>query len=169
MADDMDRVIPLDELDDYEIADGDPDVRGWEVRSADGQRIGEVDNLLIDTAAMKVRYLAVDLDDEVGGSDNEDRHILIPIGYAQLHETDDRIVVEGLNSTDVTSLPTYSHEPLTREYEQTVRQSFDRDYTGAPGSDDTEFYAHEWYDQDRFFSRRRQADEPDAGSGRSGL
>lgn len=46
----------------YKVADGDPDVRGWEVIGSDGRRIGEVDDLLVDTAAMKVRYLEVRLD-----------------------------------------------------------------------------------------------------------
>jgi len=36
---------------------GDPDVRGWDARSADGKRIGAVDDMLIDTAATEVRYL----------------------------------------------------------------------------------------------------------------
>src|SRR5690606_21310742 len=116
MANEMDRVVPLDELSDYRVADGDPDVRGWEVLASDGRRIGEVDNLLIDTAAMKVRYLDVDLDDEVVGDADEDRHILIPIGYAQLREDDDQILVSSLNSTDIGGLPAYTHAPLTREY-----------------------------------------------------
>jgi hypothetical protein len=32
----------LSDLDDYEIASGDPDVRGWKVYSADGKEIGKV-------------------------------------------------------------------------------------------------------------------------------
>ena len=167
MADDMDRVVPLDELDDFEIADGDPDVRGWEVRSADGRRIGEVDELLIDTAAMKVRYLDVDLDAEAGAVANEERHILIPVGYAQLHETDNRVLVEGLSSTEVSALPAYTHEPLTREYERMLRKTFDRDYSTSAAGDETDFYSHEVYDQDRFFGRRRAADGRDAGVGGS--
>lgn len=46
----------------YKVAEGDPDVRGWDVMDRDGHRIGEVDDLLIDTEAMKVRYLEVRLD-----------------------------------------------------------------------------------------------------------
>lgn len=46
----------------YKVADGDPDVRGWAVIGNDGRRIGEVDDLLVDPAAMRVRYLEVRLD-----------------------------------------------------------------------------------------------------------
>ena len=58
-------MVPLDQLDDFRVASGDPDVRGWEVVGSDGGKIGEVDELLVDTRAMKVRYLDVDLDGTV--------------------------------------------------------------------------------------------------------
>lgn len=31
---------------DYEIADGEPDIRGWEVRDESGKKLGEVDDLI---------------------------------------------------------------------------------------------------------------------------
>jgi PRC-barrel domain len=55
-------VIPLRTLHNYRIAEGDPDVRGWEVLGADGSKIGEVDDLLVDTHALRARYLEVALD-----------------------------------------------------------------------------------------------------------
>ncbi|MBA2670349.1 MAG: DUF2382 domain-containing protein [Gemmatimonadetes bacterium] len=159
MADEMDRVVPLDELDDFKVASGDPDVRGWEVMSSDGRKIGEVDNLLIDTGAMKVRYLDVDLDDEIVGS-GDNRHILIPIGYARLNEDDDRISVDSLNSTAIAGLPAYRSEPLTRDYEDSVRQHFAGGTAAAGGAAASagagnEYYANEGYDDDRFYGSRR--------------
>jgi uncharacterized protein (TIGR02271 family) len=161
MADELDRVVPLDELDDFAVAEGDPDVRGWDVLSADGRKIGEVDNLLVDTAAMKVRYLEVDLNDEVV-RDGAERHILVPIGYARLHEEDDQVLVDSLNSTDVMALPEYRQEPLTREYEASVRERFDTGYTADAtrgSSEDADFYAGAGYDQGRFYGSRRESDE----------
>ncbi len=61
-AEDASAVVPLSRLPGYKVADGDPDVRGWEVVAGDGRRIGKVEDLLVDTAAMQVRYLAVALD-----------------------------------------------------------------------------------------------------------
>jgi len=149
-----DRIIPLDELDDFKVADGDPDVRGWEVLSSDGRKIGSVDNLLVDTAAMKVRYLDVDIDGDLL-EDDKDRHILIPIGYARLDEDDDRILVDALDSTRLRQIPAYRHEPLTREYETSLQTHFDNRTT--PSREGTDFYASEGYDDDRFFGSRRGA------------
>jgi PRC-barrel domain protein len=55
-------VLPLRRLHDFRIAEGDPDVRGWEVLGADGRKIGVVDDLLVDTGVLKARYLEVILD-----------------------------------------------------------------------------------------------------------
>jgi len=59
------QLVHLDDLDDFKIADGEPDIRGWDVRGADGTKVGEVEDLLIDTAAMKVRYIEVKLEKDV--------------------------------------------------------------------------------------------------------
>jgi hypothetical protein len=58
----MSDVKPLSHLHNYRISEGDPDVRGWEVFGADGRKMGEVDDLLVDTEALKVRYLDVCFD-----------------------------------------------------------------------------------------------------------
>lgn len=122
-SDDMDRVVPLGQLDDFKVAEGEPDVRGWEVLASDGRKIGEVDELLVDTAAMKVRYLDVDVDDAMmaGGPD---RHVLIPIGYARLEADHDRVLVDALASSDLAAVPSYTQGPLTRDFEASVRESF---------------------------------------------
>ena len=53
--------VPLGRLRRYKVADGDPDVRGWQVYGNDGQTIGQVDDLLVDPDALRVRYLQVRL------------------------------------------------------------------------------------------------------------
>ena len=129
---DMDRVVPLGQLDDFKVAEGDPDVRGWEVLASDGRKIGEVDELLVDTSAMKVRYLDVDVDGGVMG-DGQDRHVLIPIGYARLELERDCVLVDGLASSDLVGLPAYDQGPLTRDFEASVRDSFGRRPTPSEG------------------------------------
>ena len=130
--DDMDRVVPLGQLDDFRVAEGDPDVRGWEVLASDGRKIGEVDELLVDTSAMKVRYLDVDVDGGVMGG-GEDRHVLIPIGYARLEVERDCVLLDGLASSDLAGLPAYGQGPLTRDFETSVRDSFPRRPTPSEG------------------------------------
>jgi hypothetical protein len=56
------RIVPLSELHSHKIASGDPDVRGWTVVTAAGETIGQVEDLLVDTAELKVRYLDLALD-----------------------------------------------------------------------------------------------------------
>ena len=149
MSDAIDRVVPLDQLDDFEVSEGDPDIRGWEVLASDGRKIGEVDDLLIDRAAMKVRYLDVDLDDDHG----DDRHILVPIGYARLDESEDHVFVDGLSAADLAGIPAYEHDVVTRDYETTLRGRYDRGFGGTAAGQD--FYASDLYDADRFYSTRR--------------
>ena len=120
-----DRIVPLNELDDFEVADGDPDVRGWEVVGADRQAIGKVDNLLVDTAAKKVRYLDVDLRDGVmAARTGADRHILVPIGHARLEESSHQVLVNALLVTDLEAIPAYARDRFTPEYEAALEHHF---------------------------------------------
>ena len=167
MANEMDRVVPLGQLDDFKVAEGDPDVRGWEVVASDGRKIGEVDELLIDTNAMKVRYLDVEV--ENGLMAEPDRHVLVPIGYARLDRSGDRVMVDNIASSDLRTMPAYDQSPVTRDYENTLRDRFmggaaatGAAATGAAAmgtgaastSHDTDFYTHDSFDDNRFYGRQ---------------
>ncbi|HTK49080.1 MAG TPA: PRC-barrel domain-containing protein [Gemmatimonadaceae bacterium] len=87
----------LDDLDGFRLADGTPDLRGWDVTADDGQKLGEVVGLIVDTGARQVRYLEVKLDDEVASkfaraNDTLDprteplQHVLVPVGAAQIDD-----------------------------------------------------------------------------------
>src|SRR5437868_2574225 len=80
---------------DYQVAPGEQDVRNWEVCLASDEKVGEVDDLIIDPAAGKVRYLDVELDHEAVGWDN-DRHVLVPIASAQLDTNEEEVVLNGM-------------------------------------------------------------------------
>jgi hypothetical protein len=69
---------------DYEIRDGEPDIQGWDVRNQQGQKIGDVHEMLFDAEAQKVRYIIVDTEDNDLGLDDQ-KKILVPIGIAQIH------------------------------------------------------------------------------------
>jgi uncharacterized protein (TIGR02271 family) len=51
----------LSKTSDYKVAPDETDVRGWSVVGSDGTRIGEVDDLLVDPARMKVAQFDVDI------------------------------------------------------------------------------------------------------------
>jgi uncharacterized protein (TIGR02271 family) len=150
MREDRSRVVPLSDLKDIEVSDRDPDVRGWDVISADGRKIGEVDDLLVDTSAMKVRYLDVELDKEHRGTDRE-RHILVPVGHARLNEDDDRVLVSTLRQTDIGTIPTYDGR-LDRTYEDNLSRHF-----GGPTATatDQDYYADARFDDRNFYGARR--------------
>lgn len=111
------RLARLDELDDYEVADHDPDPRGWEVVGRDGVRIGEVDHLIGDTGTMKVHYLTVDVDD-----DHDERQILVPASHARLE--DERVRVDALDARLTRDVPVY-RGTLDETYERDLRAHFD--------------------------------------------
>ncbi len=170
MASEMDRVVPLGQLDDFKVAEGDPDVRGWQVVASDGRKIGEVDELLIDTNAMKVRYLDVEV--ENGLMSEPDRHVLVPIGYARLDRGSDQVMVDNIASTDLRTMPAYDQSPVTRDYETSVRNSFmggaaatglaagaastagTHTHGTADTTHDTDFYTHDSFDDNRFYGRQ---------------
>ncbi len=56
------HLYALNELDDYEVDDNDPDVRGWDVLDEHGNKMGKVEELIVDPKQMKVRYLVVDVE-----------------------------------------------------------------------------------------------------------
>ena len=95
-------VVYLSRIPELHVADGDADVRGWEVVGADGQVMGAVDDLLLDPELMRVRYLAVMVDDALLPGD---RHILVPIGQVRLDEEEDRVYVDNLEGDQIRHLP----------------------------------------------------------------
>jgi len=167
------QIAPLKELKDYKVASDDPDVRGWKVRGRDGREIGEVHDLLVDTAAMRVRYLDVELDRDLlaslppvpgvahTGALMEHRHVLVPIGTARLDDDHNDVHIESLDANDVAVLPPYDHKAFSRDYENGVRQRWDRNYAPpapAPGAayPDQNYYAGDLYDDERFYGPRRK-------------
>jgi uncharacterized protein (TIGR02271 family) len=98
-------LVSLDH-DEWAVADGEPDVRGWDVFTTDQRRIGEVDDLLADPAAMKVRYMTIDLDNDTSGN-RTDKVVRIPIERTRIDEGEHRVVVDFAsgNVHDLASAP----------------------------------------------------------------
>jgi hypothetical protein len=157
----------LEELSDsdFEIADGQPDIKGWDVKNDLGQNIGDVEELLFNPESRKVRYIVVDTD--ANDLRLEARRILIPIGVAELHEDDDYVVVPQVTVEQLTGLPGYTKGELTAEHESHIRTTFSGlgaagMGTGAIGSHPEEnFYEHEQFNQNRLYNRRRQETNPE--------
>ena len=150
------QIAPLSELDGFKVAKGDPDVRGWDVVASDGTEVGEVEDLLVDTISMKVRYLDVELDDDRFGVD--DRHVLVPIGQARLDDDNDDVLV-NMDANAFASLPPYTRGTFSREYETSLRQGFSAGQAVPAPTTDTDFYEHRDFDESRFLGSRRRGAE----------
>ncbi len=111
-----DGLVPLNELGADALAEGERDVRGWEVMAADGTRVGEVDTVLVEADAGRIRYLDVDVAAHLAPG-REERHVLVPVEVVRLAPEEETVVVERLRGEDITNLPPYKHEPITREYQ----------------------------------------------------
>src|SRR5690349_21377752 len=134
----------LSELDDFEVADGYPDIRGWKVRTPDGQVLGKVDDLVVSVREMRVRYMDVDVDRSIrsGVADAatprgaEAGHALVPIGAATLDDNADDVVVSSLSGTDLASYPLYARESgITRDYESSLRDRYATGYAAGATTD----------------------------------
>lgn len=150
----------LDELDNYKVADGDADIRGWEVRMQDGRKVGKVDELIVDTAALKARYIEVKMEPDFTGTD-DDRWALIPIGTAQLDEKEDEVIIDRIPTAGFMTREERDRQPLSRETELSLRELYGATSTGlaadAALETDEDFYRDTLYDDKRL--RQRQRDD----------
>lgn len=110
---DTSSLMPLNRLDDFKVADGYQDVRGWSVVGHDGEKIGKVDDLLVDTNARQVRFLGVDLDRGLLSGRSHSGNVLIPIENVQL-DRKDKVHLTSIGRNEILSLPTYEASSFGR-------------------------------------------------------
>ena len=136
----------LDDMDNYEVADGYPDIRGWDVKMADDRTAGTVDSLIVDPGTLDVRYMDVALDEDTFDLDDE-RHVLIPLGRARLDDDNDQVLLTGIGAPELKTAPAYEHGDLTgADHEQ------HRSFYGRTGHD------RDLYDERGFWGKRGRPD-----------
>ncbi len=148
---------------DFEIAEGQQDIRGWDVKDENGKKIGEVDELIFDEQSRKVRYIVLDMDEN--DFDLDDRNVLVPIGIAQLHDKDDDVILPGVTAEHLQSLPEYEEGSINADVENRIRNAFTgiggaaltgaalTSGTGNTGDDD--FYSHNHFNEDNLYRNRK--------------
>jgi len=127
------RLVHLADANDLQVAEGDLDIRGWDVRTADGEKVGTVNDLIVDTTLMKVRYLDARIDREVLNS-GDDRHVLIPLASARLDDDKDAVYLHPA-IVDPRSLPPYDRASLASEHEALTRSE-----APSHSSDEAQFF-----------------------------
>lgn len=176
------RLVALSELKDYEVAKNNTDVTGWRVVGADGEKLGDVKDLIVDMDAMKVRYLSV-LGDNRFFNRDRDTYMLIPIGAAALDRKGKNIFVASVDANTISRYPAYGGGPITPDYEYAVRDNFRRAHHEAFGDkteyksefDDAlqrdatttrrinqDFYNDESFNEDRFYTATEPVYDRDA-------
>lgn len=146
------HLLPLSRCDEYQVSDEDEDVRGWDVLGADGEKFGTVHELLVDLDAMKVRYLDINIHDDILDDDN--LQMIVPVGTAILNKDDDNVVLPKVKIEDLRDYPLYKREPiyLMRDYERAVK-----DYYAGEGKYEhrrfNDFYENEYYNDTNFYNR----------------
>jgi uncharacterized protein (TIGR02271 family) len=157
----------------YEIVEGQPNIKGWSVKDAGGQKIGKVDELIFDKQSQKVRYMVVDLKGKM--FDMEDHDVLIPIGLAELDEKDDDVILPNVTAEELRLLPVYEEGKIDSNMESRIRNVLSgikgsalegtAALSSARGSDayNDEFYNHEHFNEENLY-RNRQKTEDDTAS-----
>lgn len=135
----------INELSDYKISDGYPDVRGWDLKDVDNRVIGKVDNLLVNKAAERVVYLDIEVDKsiidakydpygrpsqtevrEFVNTDGEN-HIIIPIGLVDLNEDSNYVYTDIIDHRTFAETKRYQKgDNINRNYENQVLSSYGR-------------------------------------------
>jgi sporulation protein YlmC with PRC-barrel domain len=164
----------LQELDrsNFEVAKGEPDIRGWDVRYRNGEKIGSVEELIIDAAARKVRYMIVDLGENELRL--EKRKISVPIGFAELDDRHDDVLIPNVSVDQLCNLPDYDKNTLSPDMERRISSTFGRKLQsrGTATNEgrkirepeinddmDPEFYRHEHYKLDNLYKNRLHQDK----------
>ena len=93
-ARDAERLVRLSDMGNWNVADGEPDIRSWEVRTIGGRELGKVTELLIDPDAGEAVMLDVDLT-------GSDRRALVPL---RIVEIDRHARVVRMDSADLTPI-----------------------------------------------------------------
>ena len=139
--------VPLSELHDFKVADGAPDVRGWDVIGDGGRKVGEVKELLVSREERRVRYLAVELDGSAGRT-------LVPVGSARLDDEHDRVIVPSSVLSSVQGVTGYTGGAPSSTYETSLREKLG--IGGAAGAAGASAYAGEHFDEDRLYGDRHR-------------
>lgn len=149
----------LENLDDYKVASGYSDVRGWEVKDFNNLTIGEVKSLVASKSAERVVYLDVEVDEElikVGSQSyntaagdgvkeyiNEDgeNHLIIPIGMVRLDEENEVVYSDQIDHATFAKASRYKKgAAFDRNYEVDVYRLYTGDETIVIPLDDNDFY-----------------------------
>jgi hypothetical protein len=155
---------------DFQIAKGQPDIRGWDVRDEQGRKYGTVGELIFDIRANKVRYLIIDILD-TPDLELDKRSVMVPIGMAELDPTDNDVLLPNVSPFQLRALPRYQSAKLGAKTERDIRTVFGDINLGATRTTqptanveddvDESFYDNEYFNEDNMYRRRNRTRDRD--------
>ena len=147
----------------YEMAKGEPDIRGWKVINSLSQEIGKIQEVLFDVKSRKVRYLIVDIHGKPLNLLSRD--VIIPVGLAELDEKENLVFLPDVTVGHLASLPEYKKGKITYKTERLIRDVFiPQDSAAAEKLAEIEsqdypereaFYNSDYFDETRMYRRRK--------------
>lgn len=137
----------------FEIAKGQEDIIGWDVKDTQRNKIGKVDDLIFDKESLKVRYIILHIkkNKDIGLDNN--RKVLIPIGTAELDKDHDDVILPNMTLNQLQSLPDYKKDMLNRDMETKAYNTVTGGAAAAAGND---FYNHEVFNDRNLYKNRRE-------------
>jgi uncharacterized protein (TIGR02271 family) len=92
-------------------------LKHFSVYAADDDKVGSVNDILVDTQDGRIRYFVVDTGFWFFG-----KKVLLPVGRARINELDERVYVDGMTKDQVESLPNFDElDKVDYNYEEQVR------------------------------------------------
>ena len=134
---------------DFEIIPGEPDITDWEVMNEQGEKIGDVDDVLFDNESRKVRYIIVDMEINTLMIENP-YQVLIPIGLAKIDEVESQVIITNVSVKQLNELPKYESDRVTPEYEISIRNILEENIVIDSVEAWENFYDHEHFNGNGF-------------------
>jgi uncharacterized protein (TIGR02271 family) len=109
----------LERSPNWDVADGDPDIRGWRVHDRTGGDLGRIEGLLFEDRTDRVVYAIVDA---------AGRNVLVPIGDLELDESGRRVTARGYDATRIAALGAYDEARFDDKAEADYYRGFVPDW-----------------------------------------
>jgi len=117
------NLVPLHES-GFEMVDGDPDIRNWSVVASENQLVGRVSELIFDQVSRRVKYLVIDVNGKPLNLIS--RHVIVPIGLADIDKKENLVVIKALTVGHLASLPSYERGKISVDTENVIQSVFMR-------------------------------------------
>ncbi len=121
-------LVTLSERPDFRVTAADTDPRGWNVLDANNNAVGSVTDLIIDVDALLARYMVCAI------TKGAVRHVLVPIGFAQLDAERPIVHLEFVTAAEIEKLPAFTGLPLSAAQSAQLEQALTGVDPTTPGA-----------------------------------